>query len=62
MANEICSQGRVQINGRIAKPGNTVKEGDIITIRFGDRIRQYEILAVNEHANKSDAQEMYREI
>ncbi|NLU35995.1 MAG: RNA-binding S4 domain-containing protein [Clostridiales bacterium] len=62
VANEICSQGRVQINGRAAKPGNAVKAGDIITIQFGDRVRQYEVLALNEHAGRSDAQEMYREI
>ena len=62
VANEICSQGRVQINGRAAKPGNAVKAGDIITIQFGDRVRQYEVLALNEHAGRSDAQRCYREI
>ena len=52
----------MQINGRAAKPGNAVKAGDIITIQFGDRVRQYEVLVLNEHAGRSDAQEMYREI
>jgi len=62
VANEICSQGRVQINGRVAKPGNEVKVGDIISIQFGDRISQYEVLEINDHVSKSDAQQMYREI
>lgn len=62
VANEICSQGRVQINSRVAKPGNEVKIGDIISIQFGDRISQFEVLAISEHVSKSDAQEMYREI
>ena len=62
VANEICSQGRVQINGRVAKPGNEVKVGDIISIQFGDRISQYEVLEINDYVSKSDAQQMYREI
>ena len=62
VANEICSRGRVQINDRVAKPGSVVKIGDVISIQFGDRISQYEVLAINEHVSKSDAQYMYREI
>ena len=62
VANEICSQGRVQINDRVAKPGNEVKVGDIITIQFGDRNSKYEVLEINEHVSKRDAQQMYRQI
>jgi len=36
LANEACEQGRVLINGKVAKPGTEVKVGDIIEIRFGN--------------------------
>jgi len=62
VANEVSSQGRVQINGKVAKPSSEVKQGDIIGIQFGDRVRQYEVLAVNEHVSKEDASQMYREL
>jgi len=62
VANEVSSQGRIQINGKVAKPSSEVKPGDIIAIQFGDRIRQYEVLAVEEHVSKEDAVHMYREL
>ena len=46
VANEACSGGRVTLNGKVAKPGAEVKPGDIMTIRFGDHLGRYEILAV----------------
>jgi len=62
VANEACSQGRVQINGKVAKPSSEVKAGDVIGIQFGDRVREYEILMVAEHIAKGDAAQMYREL
>lgn len=60
VANEACDGGRVSINGKVAKPGAEVKPGDILEIRFGDRLSRYEILSLSEHVRKEDAAEMYR--
>ena len=60
VANEACDGGRVTLNGKVAKAGAEVKEGDIIEIRFGDRISRYEIVSVSEHAPKNEAADMYR--
>ena len=60
VANEACSGGRVTLNGKVAKPGAEVKVGDIMTIRFGDKIGQYEILSIQETVRKDNASEMYR--
>ena len=60
VANEACSGGRVTLNGKVAKPGAEVKVGDEMTIRFGDKLGRYQILAVNETVRKGDAAEMYR--
>lgn len=60
LANEACSQQRVLINGKVAKPGTEVKVGDIVEIRFGNSISKIEVLSVNEHVSKAEAKEMYR--
>ncbi|MDO4739689.1 MAG: RNA-binding S4 domain-containing protein [Eubacteriales bacterium] len=60
VANEACDTGHVSVNGKEAKPGTEVKAGDIIAIRFGERLTKYEVLSVSEHAMKAQAAEMYR--
>lgn len=60
IANEACSQGRVLVNDKVAKPGTEVKVGDIIEIRFGEGVRKYEVLQVAEHVAKDEAANMYR--
>ena len=62
VANEACVGGRVTVNEKTAKPGTDVKPGDIITIRFGEHLGRYEILAVSETVRKDQASEMYRVI
>ena len=60
VANDACSGGRVTLNGKVAKPGAEVKAGDIMTIRFGDKLGKYEILSVAETVRKEGAAELYR--
>lgn len=62
IANEACSQGRVSINGKIAKPGTEVKIGDIIGIQFGQQLKKYEVLNISEHTVKGEAPSLYREL
>ena len=60
VANEACSGGRVTVNGKIAKPGAEVKPGDVLTIRFGERLGTYEVLSVTETVRKEQADQLYR--
>ena len=62
VANEACDNERVSVNGRIARASYAVKIGDVIEIRFGQRILKVEVLIITEHATKVDAPAMYREI
>jgi ribosomal 50S subunit-recycling heat shock protein len=62
VANEACDKEHVSVNGRTAKASYDVKPGDVIEIRFGQRLLRVEVLEVNEHAAKADAPAMYREI
>lgn len=60
VASEACAGGRVTVNDKIAKPSSPVRPGDVISIRFGEHIGHYEILAVAETVSKDHASEMYR--
>lgn len=62
VANEACDNERVSVNGRPARASYEVKEGDRITIRFGQRTLTVEVLSVQENAGKAEASAMYREI
>lgn len=59
VANDICEQGRVKINDKVAKPGSEVKVGDVIEIQFGNNTTIIEISRISEHVAKDDAKEMY---
>ena len=60
VAKEACDGGRVTVNGKVAKAGAEVKEGDVMEIRFGNRLGRYEITDVKEVVRKENAAEMYR--
>lgn len=60
VAKEACDGGRVSINGKVAKAGAEVKEGDVLEIRFGAHLGRYQITDVREVVRKESAAEMYR--
>ena len=60
VANEACDNGRVLINDRPAKAGANVKEGDILTISFGNKEVKVEVLDVQETVRKEEAAELFR--
>jgi len=60
VANEACTAGRVEVNGKLAKASVEVKAGDVISIRFGDKITKLEVLAVKETVRKEEATSLYR--
>ena len=62
VANEACDSQRVSVNGRAVKASYDVKLGDIIEIHFGQRVLKVEVISISEHATKTDAPAMYREI
>lgn len=60
VANEACDSGRVLINDKPAKASANVKEGDIITISFGNKEVKVEVLDVQETVKKEEAKELFR--
>ena len=59
VAKDACEQGRVEVNGKIAKPGLELKTGDIIQITFGNSILKVRVVSMPETVRKDDAQDMY---
>ncbi len=62
VANEACDQGRVTVNGTIARASVAVKTGDVIEIKFGNKTSKYEVLEVKETIRKEEAENMYRSV
>ncbi|MCC8168878.1 MAG: RNA-binding S4 domain-containing protein [Oscillospiraceae bacterium] len=62
IANEACDQGRITVNGRVAKASYDVKENDIIEIKLGERVIKVQVVSIAEHVMKNDASSLYKVI
>ncbi|MCC2259439.1 RNA-binding S4 domain-containing protein [Intestinimonas aquisgranensis] len=62
VANEACDNERVSVNGRPVRASYEVKVGDVVELRFGERVTKIEVLTVAENVGKNDAAAMYREL
>ena len=60
VANEACDNGRVTLNGKIARASAEVKPGDIIGIAFGNRQTRVEVIAVQDNVRKEAASDLFR--
>jgi ribosomal 50S subunit-recycling heat shock protein len=59
LAKEVSDQGRIEINGKEAKASSTVKVGDVLKVRLGQRILTVRIDRIQETSKKEEAAEMY---
>lgn len=62
VAQEACEGGKVDINGKTAKPSTEVKVGDIVTLTFGSKTLKIEVLSLKEVIKKEEADSLYRQI
>ena len=46
VAKEAADGGRISVNGRVVKPSYEVKVGDIVEIKFGDKISKFKIVEI----------------
>ena len=61
IANEVCDNGRIAINGRVAKAAADVKEGDRLVVHFGQRTLALTVLRVPPGAvPAAEAAALYR--
>lgn len=64
ISEDMCKSGVVSINGVVAKPAKALKIGDIISIKFLDKEKRYEVLAfpVNKSIPKTAQSEYVKEL
>lgn len=53
VANEAADNGRISVNGKKVKASYEVKIGDIVEIKFGDKISKFEILEIPKTSGKN---------
>jgi len=59
LAKEVVDQGRITINEKIAKASSTVKAGDELAIRFGQKIVTARVEEIRDTVKKEDAAKMF---
>lgn len=59
IAKEIADKGRIQVNNKVAKSSTTLKIGDILLIRFGNKIVEVKVLELRENVRKEEAEKLY---
>ncbi|KAF0993476.1 RNA-binding S4 domain-containing protein [Geobacillus sp. TFV-3] len=59
LAKEIADQGRVWINGHVAKASSDVKVGDELTIQFGQKRVTVKVTDLKETTKKEEATRLY---
>lgn len=60
VAADACDGGRIEINGKVAKPSKDVKVGDVVSVSFGNNTMRFEVLSIDEHQTKQSAENMYK--
>jgi ribosomal 50S subunit-recycling heat shock protein len=59
IAKEACDGGRISVNGKVAKAGTSLSIGDLIEIRFGEKLLKAEVKSLPSVVRKEDAERMY---
>lgn len=59
LAKEVADQGRISVNGQLAKAGTNVKVGDVLAIRFGQKLVTVKIDKILETTKKTEAARMF---
>ena len=59
VAKEACEAGRIQVNGKVAKPGVELRTGDEIVITFGNSTMKVRVEELIASPRKEDAEKMY---
>ncbi len=59
LAEEACENGKVLVNGKEAKPGKQIKEGDVVEIAFASGTVKFRVKKVLENVRKDEADSMY---
>lgn len=59
LAKEVCDQGRVTINGQVAKSSASVKVGDELAVRYGNKTVTVKVEKLLDTTKKDEAATLY---
>lgn len=59
VAQEACDGGKVDVNGRAAKPSCQLKVGDLVCVHFATANLTFKVKMLKETVKKDEAAEMY---
>ena len=62
VANEACDAGRISANGRAVKASYEVKPGDVLELKFGERLTRVKVLSVRWYGRFGHPAGMYEEL
>lgn len=62
VAQEACDGGKVDVNGKAAKPGCQLKVGDLVCVHFATASLTFRVKMLKETVKKDEAAEMYEVI
>ncbi len=62
VAQEACSEEKVVINGKNAKPSTNVKIGDVVEILYSSGTFKFRVLNIKETVKKDEAASLYEVI
>ncbi|SOC44763.1 RNA-binding S4 domain-containing protein [Ureibacillus acetophenoni] len=59
LAKEVAEQGRITINSKVAKASSSVKIGDELAIRFGQKVVTARVEDLRENVRKEEAAKLF---
>lgn len=59
LAKKVADQGRIKLNGNVAKSSSSIMEGDEIEIKFGQTLLTVVVKKVKEIVKKQEAEHLY---
>lgn len=62
VAQEACTEEKVVINGKSAKPATKVKIGDVVEIHYATGVLKFRIINIKETVKKEEASSLYEVI
>ena len=62
VAQEACTEEKVVINGKSAKPATKVKIGDVVEIHYATGVLKFRIINIKETVKKEESASLYEVI
>lgn len=59
VAKDVCTGGKIEINGKVAKASTEVSVGDTLSLNFGDKILNVKVKEVRDNVRANEANTLY---